>query len=109
MTTTETEPTIYLCPRWCDEKLARGGDHDPRFHFTHVGMAGAADGREHRVDVVLEQDRTPAGGDPAPTRVVLWDGTGGEFRKILMSPGQARSVAAWLIRAADSAEGSPHF
>ena len=112
-TSTDLDFEVFLCPRWCVEKGKRDGHptdepEGPGDHFAHVGMVGYADDPD-RVDVVLHADRVP--NDVGPTRIQLWFKSDGRPFKDMpsLSPAHARSLARWLVEAADKAEGSPHF
>jgi DNA-binding transcriptional regulator/RsmH inhibitor MraZ len=95
-----------MCPDWCD-----GTDHaklDPDSPSRHVALI--AESVRPSMTVTVEQTEViGAGGLPLIT-VSKWDRVDSPLETMSLSATEARSLAAWLVRAADETEmnGSYH-
>lgn len=90
-----TAPTI-VCPPWCttsaDDHLARLGDYEGR--VIHFGTTGEGEEWGH-----LTTSATPDGAHVEGPAIMV----DGDIPDCLTT-GQARDLAAWLLRAADAIE-----
>ncbi len=97
-----TETTVRTCPDWCHDDAG----HDWA-HTTHVGIIGLM--VVSRVQA-HQTDRDPVG-RLWPNECVVVDGEdahGDSDQRIVCTPGEARSLAAALIRTADLIEHGPY-
>jgi hypothetical protein len=102
------------CPHWCARDHSAEPCGTAFYHASETSLvtfSGAADpGGPERVDVQTAQYLPDDPGEPAwSPRVELAVHTGGRYRLIGLTPGEARELATLLARAADmlSRAGAP--